>query len=121
MSRLQPMIEEYLAGPGTLRKAIAGMSREQLTAKPIAGKWSTLEVVCHLADFDPILADRMKRIISHDKPLLFGADEKLFARTLAYEERDLEDELKIIELTRKQMAKILAKLPAEAFQRAGVH
>src|SRR5256885_16671168 len=115
MSALAPTIDSYLAGVDTLRQAVAGMSREQLLARPIAGKWSTLEVVCHLADFDPILADRMKRIISHDKPLLFGADEKLFARTLAYEERDFEDELKIIELTRKQMPKNLAKLPAEAF------
>ncbi len=117
----QQLIAEYAAGPEALRKAVAGMSAQQARARPIAGKWNTLEVVCHLADFDPILADRMKRIISHERPLLFGADEKLFARTLAYEERDLEDELKIIELTRKQMAKILAKLPAEAFARAGVH
>src|SRR5207237_79803 len=97
------------------------MRREHLLARPVDGKWSALEVVCHLADFDPILADRMKRIITHEKPLLFGADEKLFAKSLAYEERDVEDELKLIELTRKQMAKILSKLPAEAFQRAGVH
>jgi hypothetical protein len=117
----QQLIAEYLAGPELLRKAVAGMSKEQVRARPVAGKWSTLEVVCHLADFDPILADRMKRIISHEKPLLFGADEKLFAKSLAYEERDLEDELKIIELTRKQMARILAKLPADAFASAGVH
>src|SRR3954469_22899830 len=96
MSRLQPMIEEYLAGPGTLRKAVAGMTREQLTARPIAGKWSTLEVVCHLADFDPILADRMKRVIALDRPSLVGADENRFAATLAYHSRDVAEELAII-------------------------
>lgn len=117
----QQMIAEYAAGAETLRKAVAGMSAEQVRARPIAGKWSTLEVVCHLADFDPILADRMKRIIAHDKPLLLGADEQHFARSLAYDDRDIEDELKLIELTRKQMARILSKLPAEAFQRQGVH
>ena len=117
----QQLIADYAAGPELLRKAVAGMTPDQVKARPIAGKWSTLEVVCHLADFDPILADRVKRIISHDKPILFGADEKLFAKSLNYEARDFEDELKIIELTRKQMAKILSKLPAEAFQRQGVH
>jgi len=117
----QQLIADYAAGPELLRKAVAGMTAEQARARPVAGKWSTLEVVCHLADFEPILADRVKRIISHDKPLLFGADEKLFARSLAYEERELEDELKLIELTRKQLARILAKLPAESFQRPGVH
>jgi len=44
------LIDEYLAGPQLLRQAIAGMSREQLLARPIPGKWSTLEVICHLAD-----------------------------------------------------------------------
>jgi hypothetical protein len=115
------MIESYLAGPGTLRQAVAGMSREQLLARPVAGKWSTLEVVCHLADFDPILADRMKRIIAEDRPALLGADENRFAAALAYHERDVEEELSIIENTRRQMGRILRKLPDEALARVGVH
>jgi len=90
-------------------------------ARPIAGKWSTLEVVAHLADFDPILADRMKRVIAEDNPLLVGADENKFAAALAYMDRDLEEELKIIEGTRSQLARILRKLPESALQRVGSH
>src|SRR5262249_38665657 len=78
MANLQEMISAYLEGPKTLRRAVAGMTREQAAARPIDGKWSTLEVVCHLADFDPILADRMKRVIAEDKPQLIGADENRF-------------------------------------------
>ncbi|HSQ55470.1 MAG TPA: DinB family protein, partial [Gemmata sp.] len=47
------LADQLLAGPAELRKAVAGMNREQLIARPIAGRWSTLEVVCHIADFDP--------------------------------------------------------------------
>jgi uncharacterized damage-inducible protein DinB len=83
MAALAQMIEEYLAGPQTLRKAVAGMSREQLLARPIAGMWSTQEVVCHLADFEPVLADRMKRVITEDRPAIIGANEKQFAARLA--------------------------------------
>jgi hypothetical protein len=115
------MIEAYLEGPVALRIAVAGMSRDQVQARPVAGKWSTLEVVCHLADFEPILADRMKRIIAEDKPQLLGADEKHFAAALAYHQRDVEEELTIIEKTRSQMARILRRLPAEALNRVGVH
>ena len=121
MSALAPMIEDYLAGVGTLRRAVAGMTREQLLARPVPGKWSTLEVVCHLADFDPILADRMKRIIAEDKPQLLGADEKRFAAALAYHERDVNEELDLIERTRSQLARILRTLPDSALERVGVH
>ncbi len=121
MSRLQPLIDDYLAGPATLRKAVAGMTREQLTARPVAGKWSTLEVICHLADFEPILADRMKQIIALDQPALKGVDENRFATSLGYQDRELEEELAIISATRAQMARILRKLPDAALERVGVH
>ena len=121
MASISQMIEAYLEGPVALRKAVAGMSRDQVQARPVAGKWSTLEVVCHLADFEPILADRMKRIIAEDKPQLLGADEKHFAAALSYHHRDVDEELTIIEKTRSQMARILRTLPADALNRVGVH
>src|SRR5262249_50658604 len=102
-------------------QAVAGMNREQLLARPIAGKWSTLEVVCHIADFEPVFTDRMKRVLALDNPPLMGADENKFAATLAYHDRDAEEELAIVEHTRKQMARILRKQPAEALSRIGTH
>jgi hypothetical protein len=115
------LIDAYLSGPALLRQAVAGMTREQVLARPVAGKWSTLEVVCHLTDFDPILADRMKRVIAEDNPTLLGADEQRFAAALAYHQRDLEEELTILERTRAQMARILRTLPAGALARSGTH
>jgi uncharacterized damage-inducible protein DinB len=121
MSAHSQLIENYLSGVKTLRDAVKGMNPDQLKARPIPGKWSTLEVVCHLSDFDPILADRMKRVISHDNPTLLGADESFFAAQLAYHDRDLEEELNVVENTRKQLARILRQLPDAAFQRIGSH
>jgi len=118
---LEKLIEDYLTGPGLLRRALAGMSPEQLQARPVAGKWSTLEVVCHLADFEPILADRIKRILAEDHPQLISADENRFAAQLAYHQRDLEEELVIIERTRSQLARILRTHPDAILQRVGVH
>jgi hypothetical protein len=120
-ANLTSLIANYLDGVRLLREAVAGMSRQQLLARPVAGKWSTLEVVCHLADFEPILADRMKRVIAEDRPQLLGADESRFASALAYHERNLEEELALIEHTRSQLARILRTLPVEALSRVGVH
>jgi hypothetical protein len=121
MSALSELIEKYVAGPEILRQAVAGMSREQILARPVPGKWSTLEVVCHLADFDPIIADRVKRVIAEENPQLLGADENRFAAALAYHQRDLQEELTIIERTRSQLARILRTLPDSALARTGVH
>ena len=121
MATMQELIDAYLAGPGALRRAVAGMSREQLLARPVPGKWSTLEVVCHLADFEPIIADRMKRVIAEDRPPLLGADEKRFAAALAYHQREPEEELRLVEHTRGQLARILRTLPDEVLGRVGVH
>ncbi len=117
----QTIIADYLAGPSILRKAVAGMSPEQLLARPIPGKWSTMEVVCHLADFEIVGADRIKRVIAENEPTLYSGDENLFAARLAYQSRDLEEELTLIEMIRKQIARILGTLKETDFQRCGIH
>jgi hypothetical protein len=122
MQTFSDLIDKYVAGPAELRKAVAGMTHDHLIARPVANRWSTLEVVVHISDFEPILADRMKRIIALERPMLLVADENLFVDRLSYHERDINEELDIIELTRKQMARVLRKLPpAEATSRYGVH
>ena len=97
------------------------MSQEQLVARPVPGKWSTLEVICHLADFEIVGADRIKRVIAEKEPTLPGGDEKLFAARLAYHQRNAEEELLLIETIRKQVARILRTLKPDDFQRRGIH
>lgn len=115
------LIRQYLAGPKLLRQAVSGMSEEQLRARPVPGKWSTAEVVCHIADFEPIYADRMKRVIAETEPKLLSGDPELFAARLAYDARDIEEELQLIEIVRNQMFRIFHSLRAEDFQRCGIH
>jgi uncharacterized damage-inducible protein DinB len=115
------MIEAYSAGPLTLRRAVADLTREQMLARPVAGKWSTLEVICHLVDSDAAYLHRMKRVIAEDRPLLIGFDENRFAVALAYHQRDPAEELAFLEQGRRHMARILQALPDGALARAGVH
>src|SRR5438105_1839169 len=107
MPSTSELIDAYVDGSKILRQAVAGMSREQLVSRPVPGKWSTLEVVCHLVDSDQAWIHRMKRVIAEDRPLLIGYDESRFARALSYQERDLEEELAIFEQSRRQLARIL--------------
>lgn len=115
------LIKEYAAGPPLLRKAITGMSTEQMNAAPVAGKWSTRQVICHIADFEPVYADRMKRVIAEEKPTFFGGNPDLFAARLAYDRRDIEEELAFIYAVRRHMTRILRSLDPADFQRIGHH
>jgi uncharacterized damage-inducible protein DinB len=115
------LFSDYLAGPEILRRSISGMSDEQIDAAPIAFKWSTREVVFHIADFDLIYADHMKRVITEHEPKLFDGDRKLFATRLAYDKRDVDEEIRMIKAVRRHMGNILRSTEAGDFQRKGIH
>jgi hypothetical protein len=115
------LLDQYAAGPALLRAALKGIDRDDLQARPMPGRWSTLEVVCHLADSEAVYAERMKRIIAEENPPLRSFDPDVWLPRLAYHERDLEEELRLIELVRSQMLRILRPLSTETFQRCGVH
>jgi hypothetical protein len=117
-------IDDYLAGPRLLREAVSGVTPEHLIARPIPGKWSILEVVCHLADYEIVAADRIKRVIADNEPMLISGDreqQSRFAARLAYHERPVEEELSLIEMLRRQFGRILRTLKPEDFQRRGIH
>jgi uncharacterized damage-inducible protein DinB len=115
------VIEAYAAGPAKVRAAVVGLTREELTARPGPGKWSILEVVVHLADSDVISIDRMKRILTEDHPPLMNADETAYVDRLFTHDQDLDDALTLLEVGRRQWARVLRKLPDAAFARTGQH
>lgn len=118
---LAALLETYAAGPALLAASVEGLAGGELLARPIPGKWSALEVVCHVSDCEQFLADRMKRTLSMDKPLLLGTRGARYAEALSYHGRDLGEELDLVRLTRSQLARILRALPPEAFERPAVH
>jgi uncharacterized damage-inducible protein DinB len=115
------LIDEYLAGPQKLRDAIDGMTDEQINAAPIPGKWSTRQIICHIADFEPVYANRMKLIMAEENPTMFGGYPAVFAAGLAYDERDIEEELQLIAAVRRHVARIMKTLKPEQFGRTGEH
>jgi uncharacterized damage-inducible protein DinB len=118
------LITAYARGPSDLEAALVGLSPEQLRARPIPGRWSTLEVVGHLADCEQFLADRLKRTIALDRPLLIGIDENKYMATFDYHTRDLAEELALIHATRNQITRLLRALPASpdpVWSRPAIH
>jgi uncharacterized damage-inducible protein DinB len=115
------LIEQYSQGGQKLAKSIAGLTPAQMVAVPIPGKWSTHQVVLHLCDAELAFADRIKRIIAMDNPVLLAWDENAFTDRLLYGKQSAEDAVQLVELTRRQITRVLRALPESAFARVGEH
>jgi hypothetical protein len=115
------LIAAYEQGIDDLRTAVAGMTAEQLLSRPVPGKWSTLEVVAHLAGTELYYADRIERTIALERPLLIGVDERLYPDRLNYQALDLGEQLDLFTALRRHGTRILRLQPPEAWLRVGVH
>lgn len=112
---------EAFADTARLAQSVAGLTREELLAKPGPGDWSIQQVVIHMADSDEIAIDRMKRIIIEDQPAQLWADETAYAEKLFNDDQSIEDALLIFEAGRRQFARVLRRLADDAFERVGIH
>jgi hypothetical protein len=118
---IQDLLGRYVSGPSTLADAVVGLDSAALRARPIAGKMSSLEVLCHIVDSDQFMCDRMKRTIATERPLLMGVESADYPGPLSYHERDPELDLRLLEIQREQMAEDLRRLPAAAWERTAIH
>ena len=121
LANTSDLIAAYEHGIEELRAAVSGMTLDELRDRPFPGKWSTLEVVCHIADCEQFFADRLKRTIAMDRPLLLGADGFRYPDPLGYQQHDLDQELRLVDITRQQMARVLRLAAPDAWDRTAVH
>ncbi len=97
-----------------------GIEALRRTITYLAGPANLLEVVCHLADTDANIAYRLKRVLSEDRPTFDRVKPDLMQAALAYHSREIEEELDIFDLERRQIARILQASPLECWDRVGV-
>jgi hypothetical protein len=115
------LVAAYERGVDDLRSAVAGMTHEQVFARPVPGKWSTVECVGHLANTEVFFTDRIVRTVAMDRPVLMSADEKRYIERLDYQGFDLEEQLALFAALRRHAARILKAQPPEAWSRTAVH
>ena len=115
------LLGAYRRGPELLRGSVAGMDAVALRARPIAGKMSSLEVLCHIVDSDQFMCDRIKRTIATDRPLLMGAESASYPGPLRYHDRDAELDIALLAVQRQQMASDLDRVGEDAWSRTAVH
>jgi hypothetical protein len=53
------------------------------------GKWTVRQILHHLADAETVLFDRIRRVISEPRPVIWAFDQEAWAKALAYETRPM--------------------------------
>jgi hypothetical protein len=115
------LVADYEQGITDLQQAVAGMTAEQAKARPIPGKWSTIECVAHMAGTEIYFSDRIERTIALDHPMLLSVDEQPYPDRIGFQELDLAEEVALLTALRKHVARVLKLQPPEAWKRTAVH
>jgi uncharacterized damage-inducible protein DinB len=120
---INELLDRYKIGISQLKEAVEELDDTAIRSTPIHGKWSVLECVCHIVDFELVFIDRMKRVVGlKNNPLLFTANENSFAQNLFYHKRNLYEEVYLFEASRRHMLTILNELKHEDFfHLSGIH
>lgn len=121
MSEYYRLIEEFEARGQKLRPAVTGLTGEEGMAKAGPGMWSIQELVIHLGGSDAIMIDRMKRIITEDNPALLWAEEDAYVKRLHCDAQSLDDAVTLLDLSRRQFARVLRELDDSESERFGTH
>ncbi len=82
----------------TLRYFELGDTDLQLRYGP--GKWRVREVLHHVCDAETVLFDRIRRVISEPRQVIWGFDQNAWARGLGYADRPLRLSREIYRSTR---------------------
>jgi hypothetical protein len=117
----QSLIAQYKAGYEEVARSLEGFPVEQVSARPLPGKWSAREIVQHLADSEMNSAIRLRKLLTEENPQIQGYDQEDYAARLRYNERDMAPALDALRGARATTAQLLEAMSDEDWGRAGTH
>ncbi len=115
-------LEVLRATPARLKAALKGVPKKLLLWRPAPGKWSILEIVCHMRDMErEAYLGRYERILAENDPKLPDIEGEALAIERDYRSQGLSAVLRDWAGLRKQSLKLLKGVKGPDWQRVGVH
>ena len=115
-------LETLAATPAALKEALRGVPRKLLLFTPAPGKWSILEILCHMRDMErEAYLERYTRILAEPEPRLPDLNGDAFAIERDYRGQKAGDVLRDWARLRRESLRLLRKAKPEQWRRAGIH
>ncbi len=115
------LIAKYNDGYNEVADALKDFPAELLTARPLPGKWTAREIIHHLADSETTSANRLRKLLADDLPVIQAYDQDRFAIQLKYNERDPAPALDAFRAARATTSQLLEIMSEDDWQREGEH
>lgn len=115
------ILERLARGPEDLRTLTRGLGDEAIHRAPAPGKWSILEIACHLRDMETLYAERFTKIAHQDQPVLWVTENHRLATARRYREALLPAVIKEWKRLRADTLVLLRALPHAVWQRKATH
>ena len=103
-----------------LREVTGGLTRAQLRQPERPGKWSVLDVVCHLADVEVVLGYRYRVVLAQPGAPLPAIDQDAWVRRFE-SNQPLPEALEDFKAFRSANVRLLRRVPPERMQQFGQH
>lgn len=107
--------------PALFRKAVEGLSEEQLRTPYRDGGWTIRQVVHHVADSHMNSYIRYKLALTEENPTIKPYEEGLWAELSDTDEEPVETSLQLLDSLHRRWAKLLRSMTEEQFGRTFYH
>ena len=104
-----------------LPAALEGADEESLHRPEREGKWSIMEVLCHMADAELMQAWRIRRTLTEDTPVLSPMDQDVWMDRLHHEHATLQEALELLRALRLANLRLAGALGDDELDRLSHH
>jgi hypothetical protein len=105
----------------TIASLIINTNNVRINSHPAKGKWNIHENIAHLAKYQPVFLDRIRRIIATDNPEFdsySAEDDDGFEIYCAFTTYEL---IRKISSDREKIYQLIHHLPPDKLERTGIH
>ena len=118
---LEYLLAQLEGAPNLYESLVSMATDEELDYRPDPERFTIREAISHVADWEPIFAERLEIILTVENGTLQGYDESEIARTGKYGERSVPEQIRLIAERRRKLVARIKGLSPEDWDRSAEH